>query len=471
MADRRVAAIILAAGAGLRYGAPKQLLLWHGRPLVAHAADNAWMAGLAPVIVVVGAAADEVLPVLASRPVRIVHNYRWREGLSSSLYTGLAALPADTEAAVFMPADQPLITPRLLQRLVTRWRASDHDIVVPRTAEGRQGLPVLFSRRYFNELATLTGDIGGRVLLQRYHDRIAYLQVDNPHTLMDIDTPDAYRRMLDYAGADAALRFDEIRGLICDMDGVLWRGSSPLPGLHELFSLIRDQDLAHVFVTNNSSRTPDEYVRKLAGMGVTTTPEHILNSAVATARHVAERYPGAIVFSIGANGVREALAAEGLNHHDDLNIQTADVVVVGWDQQLTWKKLATATRLILAGAALVCTNPDLTFPLESALAPGNGAQIAALQAATGADPEIIGKPAPPLYQQALDRMQTDPDTTLVIGDRLDTDILGGVRLGMPTALVLTGISNRQELLESPIRPTAIFDDLAQLVTAWHTAVR
>jgi 4-nitrophenyl phosphatase len=471
MAHSSVASIILAAGAGSRFGEPKQLLTWEGQPLIVHAADTAWMAGLQPVIVVVGAAAVDVASSLASRPVQIVRNYRWEEGLSSSLYTGIAALPAETDAAIFAPVDQPLITPRLLQQLVARWHESGQDIVVPRTADGQQGTPVLFSRRYFSELAALRGDVGGRVLLERYADRVAYLNVDNPHILTDVDTPEAYHQLLNYASSgELALPFNEMRGLICDMDGVLWRGNSPLPGLQDLVSLLQDRGLEHVWVTNNSSRTPQEYVRKLAGVGITTSEEHVLTAAVATARHVADRHPGATVFSIGGNGVREALIAEGLVHHDDPDVGKVDVVVVGWDQQLTWQKLATATRLILDGAAFVGTNPDRTFPMERSLAPGNGAQTAALEAATGVEPEIIGKPAPPLYRQALARMGTAPDATLVVGDRLDTDILGGVRLGMPTALVLTGVVQREELSNSAIRPSAVFDDLVTLVQAWRAAV-
>jgi 4-nitrophenyl phosphatase len=470
MAETTIASIILAAGAGRRFGEPKQLLTWEGQPLIVHAADTAWMAGLHPVVVVIGARADVIAPALTSRPVQLVRNYRWDEGLSSSLYTGIAALSAETDAAIIMPVDQPLITPRLLQQLVARWKESGQEIVAPRTPDGQRSGPVIFSRRYFSELAGLSGDVGGRVLVERYADRIAYLSVNNPQILKDIDTPEAYRQLREYASSgELALPFNEIRGLICDMDGVLWRGNSALPGLQELVTLLRDRQMAYVWVTNNSSRTPQEYVQKLASMGVTTTEEHILTAAVATARHVADQHPGATVFTIGGNGVQKALTAEGLTCVDDLDIGKADVVVVGWDQQLTWQKLATATRLILDGAVFIATNPDRTFPLERSLAPGNGAQTAALVAATDVKPEVIGKPAPPLYRQALARMGTAPDATLVIGDRLDTDILGGVRLGMPTALVLTGVVHREELASSPIRPTAIFDDLVALIDAWRTA--
>jgi 4-nitrophenyl phosphatase len=471
MPESKIAAVVLAAGGSSRFGEPKQLLTWEGRPLVAHIADIAWSAGLDPVLVVVGAAADDVLAALGDRPVQVVRNYRWEAGLSSSLSLGVAALPPDVDGALFLPVDQPLITPALLQRIVRHGRELDAGIVVPRTAEGRRGNPVFFDRAFFPELAALSGDVGGRVLLDRYPERVSYLPVEDAQLLADADTPRAYERLAAYAAAQGGtLDFSRIRGLICDMDGVLWRGSTALPGLKRFFQMIRDHHLEHVLVTNNSSRTPDQYVRKLAGMGIETTVDHVLNSAIAAARYVAEEHPGAVVYAIGGAGVKQALETHGLVYCDDPEVSHVDVVVVGWDRQLTWQKLATATRLILDGAAFVGTNPDRTFPMETALAPGNGAQTAALEAATDVTPVIAGKPAPLLYRQAMARMGTDPEQTLVIGDRLDTDILGGIRLGMPTALVLTGISQEDALSSSPIRPTAVFEHLPALVAAWRQAL-
>lgn len=472
MPDYKIAAVVLAAGGSTRFGQPKQLLTWEDRPLVAHAADTAWSAGLDPVVIVVGAAADAVIPALAGRPVRVVRNYRWQEGLSSSLNVGVAALPPDVDAALFMPVDQPLITPAFLQRMVRHWQGRRAGIVVPRSPEGRPGNPVLFAQALFPELAKLSGDIGGRALFERYQDHVRYLSIDDAQLLVDADTPEAFARLkAQDAASGTSLDLSRIRGLICDMDGVLWRGSTALPGLHRFFRLMRDHSLEHVLVTNNSSRTPSQYVDKLAGMGVETTEDHVLNSAIAAARYVADQQPGAVVYAIGGAGVKQALETHGLVFRDDHEVAAVDVVVVGWDRQLTWRKLATATRLILAGATFVGTNPDRTFPMEAALAPGNGAQTAALEAATDVKPVIAGKPAPLLYRQAMDRMGTSPEETLVIGDRLDTDILGGIRLGMPTALVLTGISQRDDLTTSPIRPTAVFEHLPALVDAWHKALQ
>ncbi|MBN1246988.1 MAG: HAD-IIA family hydrolase [Anaerolineae bacterium] len=465
-----VAAVILAAGGSTRFGRPKQLLPWGGRPLITHMADTAWSAGLDPVIVVIGAAAESVAPSLISRPFRVIHNYRWETGLSSSLNVAVAALPPEVEAALFIPVDQPLITPRLLQRFVETWQTTGASIIVPRTPEGQRGTPVLFSREFFPELATLSGDVGGRALFDQHADRITSLPVADARILSDVDTQASYDALRAISLSEVqGLDLSEIRGLICDMDGVLWRGTSPLPGLLDLFALIRDLHLEHVMVTNNSSHTPAQYVHKLASMDVVTTEDHVLNSAVATAHYVAERKPGATVYALGGPGVMEALQLSGLKLVDGSQSQPVDFVVMGWDRELTWRKLATATRYVLTGAPLVATNPDLTFPLEDVLAPGNGAQIAALEAATGIKATVVGKPAPLLYQQALHQMGTTPDETLVIGDRLDTDILGGVRLGLPTALVLTGISQRDELDQSPIRPTAVFEDLPTLVRAWRLA--
>lgn len=471
-----VAAVVLAAGGSTRFGQPKQLLSWGGRPLVTHIADTAWSAGLDPVIVVIGSAAESVAPLLAGRPFQVVRNYRWETGVSSSLNVAIAALPPTVEAAIFIPADQPLITPQFLQRCVETWRATKAGIVIPQTRDGSRGNPVLFSREFFAELATLSGDVGGRALFAQYADRIVSVPVTDAQILSDVDTPESFAALRDYAqsgGQDLDLgrgRSPRVRGIVCDMDGVLWRGTSPLPGLQDFFSLIRDLGLEHMMVTNNSSNTPAQYVRKLAGMGVATTEEHVLNSAVATAHYVAEQKPGATVYALGGAGVMEAMHLGGFTVVDGDASQPVDFVVMGWDRELTWRKLAVATRYILSGAPLIATNPDLTFPLEEGvLAPGNGAQVAALEAATGTQAVIVGKPAPLLYQQALRQMGTTPDETLVIGDRLDTDILGGIRLGMPTALVLTGISCRDDLDQSPIRPTAVFDDLPALVHAWRTA--
>ena len=472
MINAQVAAVLLAAGASTRFGRPKQLLPWHGRPLIAHVLDTAWITGFDPRIVVLGAEAHRIRPAIADRDAIVMHNHRWAEGMSTSIALGLAALPPETEAAVFLPVDQPLINPNLLRALVEAWERGAGTLVVPRSTNGRRGSPVLFDRAHFEALSRLSGDIGGRALFESHTEAIAYMTVPDPVVLTDVDTPEAFAalqaRSQDF---DRTLDFSTIEGVISDMDGVLWRGDEPLPGLHDLFSLLHDRDLPYVLVTNNSSHTPEEYADRLRGMGIRTTADHVLNSAEAAATYVATRSPGARVYAMGGSGVRHALSEHGLSVTQANDTERADYVVVGWDRELTWQKLATATRLIHDGAVFVGTNPDRTFPMEAALAPGNGMQLAALEATTDVKPVVVGKPEPLLYKQAMDRMGTSPDTTLMIGDRLDTDILGAAQLGMPTALTLTGISGEDGLQRSPIRPTAVYEDLPALIEAWRTALK
>jgi 4-nitrophenyl phosphatase len=465
MSEQNVAAVLLAAGGSSRFGEPKQLLSWEGRPLIAHTADIAWAAGLAPVVTVVGAEAERVVPLLESRPVQVLRNYRWQAGMSTSIHVGLAALPGDVEAAIFLPIDQPRVTPRFLQALVARWRASGADIVVP-IADKRRGGPVLFGRPLFAELAQLTGDVGGRALFETYRERLATLPVEDPEILTDVDTPEAYTRLrAETRQQEPWERLHAIRALIVDMDGVLWRGETPLPGLHAFFDLIRERDLRYTLITNNSSRTPEDYVAKLARFGLETPAEHILNSALAAADYLAERAdPGATVFPVGGPGVRQALRSRGFRLVADGS--AVEYVVVGWDTDMTWETVAQAALLIRDGAGFVGTNPDRSYPSERGLVPGAGAQLALLETATDVKPTIAGKPEPILYHQALARMDVTPDETLVIGDRLDTDLLGGVRQGMATALLLSGVHQRADLAGSPVHPDLVFENLAALVDAW-----
>ncbi|HOT90240.1 MAG TPA: HAD-IIA family hydrolase [Anaerolineae bacterium] len=465
MSGSTIAAVILAAGGSTRFGVPKQLLRWQGRPLIAHVADMAWMAGLNPIIVVVGAEAEQVTPALAGREVQVLRNYRWQQGLSTSLSLGVAALTPEVDAAVFLPVDQPLVDARFLRALVAYWEQHRAGIVVPVRDAGQRGMPVLFTRRFFAELANLSGDIGGRALFASYPDALMTMPVADPDVLTDVDTPAAYEALL--ARQTPSLDWGAVKGVICDMDGVLWRGETPLPGLHEFFALLESRHIGYVLATNNASKTPEQYVEKLSRMGVPITTGHVLNSATAAADYLAtQAAPGTPVYAIGGPGVREALLLHGFTLTDGA---PADYVVVGWDRDLTWRKLATATLLIRGGAGFIATNPDRTFPMEDGLVPGNGAQVAALVTATDVTPVMVGKPSPLLYERALARMGTTPEETLVIGDRLDTDILGGLRLGMPTALVLSGITRPEELPTSPIHPDVVFDNLAALVETWTMA--
>jgi 4-nitrophenyl phosphatase len=461
----KIAAVLLAAGGSTRFGQPKQLLDWHGKPLVAHVADVALAAGLSPLVVVLGHQADAVRAALGSRPFQVATNWRWESGLSSSVQAGLAALDPTTEAALFLLCDQPLLTPRLLRELMSRFDPEGPTIVHPVLGGARRS-PTLFGRELFAELGGVTGDKGGRVLVERYPERVARVTVDKPQLLADVDTPDEYRRLLALATVAEKSPEDvlsQIRHLIIDMDGVLWQGNQPLDGLVEFFEFLGSSDIGFVLATNNASQTPEVYQQKLAGLGIEIPRETVLTSAQATAAHLSSvGRPGARVHVLGMHGLEQALSEQGFELVD----KDAEYVVVGWTIDITWQKLATATLQIRQGAQFIGTNPDVTFPSEAGLVPGNGATLAALQAATGATPLIVGKPEPWLYREALQRLGAAPETTAVVGDRLDTDIAGGVRTGLTTILVLSGIATRADLVNSPIQPDLVIEGISHLADLW-----
>lgn len=264
--------------------------------------------------------------------------------------------------------------------------------------------------------------------------------------------------------------FTDVSGLIIDMDGVLWHGNQPMPGLHAFFNALRVRDLPFILATNNASLTQQQYVDKLFSMGVTVVADEILTSSMATARYLSQRIPDSKrrVFVIGEEGLKQPLRDAGFTLTDLYEVNQpdkgivdrgADLVVSGLDRQLTWDKLATATLNIKAGAAFYATNADTTLPTELGEVMGNGGVLAALTAATGVEPMSIGKPQPILYQQALDILNIAPEHTVAIGDRLDTDILGAVNAGIRSILVLSGISTEQDIQQVDFKPSWVMQDI------------
>jgi 4-nitrophenyl phosphatase len=250
------------------------------------------------------------------------------------------------------------------------------------------------------------------------------------------------------------------------MDGVLWRGDEPIDGLGTLFDFLRARKVSFMLATNNSSRTPEQYVEKLARFGVVVESDVILTSAEVAAAYLADQAPpGTRVYAIGKEGVRHALERRGfvLSDHD------VAYVVVGWNTDLVWDELATAALLIHNGAGFIGTNPDVSYPTERGPVPGNGAQLAALEVTTGVAPIITGKPESQMYEEALRRMSAEPAETAVIGDRLDTDLAGGARLGLYTVLVLSGIAAEADLASASIKPALVCADIKELVRIWTGA--
>ncbi len=254
-----------------------------------------------------------------------------------------------------------------------------------------------------------------------------------------------------------------VKAFIIDMDGVLYVGQEPLPGAQAFLNHLEEQHTPFVLATNNSTLTPAQYVSKLESMGIAVKEEHILTSAQATAMYVSGMAaPTTRVYVIGEIGLVTAVKEQGLS----IGADGVDFVVVGLDFDLTYEKLRTATMAIRAGAAFVGTNPDTTLPSEDGLIPGNGAILAALEAATGVAPLIVGKPEPILLRLAIEKLGVAAECTAIVGDRLETDILGGRRVGLVTILVLTGISNQDELRTSSLKPNLVFPNIGSLHEAW-----
>ena len=255
----------------------------------------------------------------------------------------------------------------------------------------------------------------------------------------------------------------DIGALVLDMDGVLWRGEEALPGMAEFFAAARARGLPCALATNNSARTPESYVDKLAKMGVPDFPvARILTSGTVTLAHLRERYPaGAPLHALGGDGLHELLSTAGFRLVD----MDAAAVVVGLDPKLSYPKLTRAMRCLLQGADFIATNNDSSYPTPKGLAPGAGSLVAALAYASGREPTNIGKPAAPLFEATLAILGTSATSTLMIGDRLETDILGAANCGMPTALVMTGVTTTARLEESALQPDLVFAGLPELGAA------
>lgn len=238
----------------------------------------------------------------------------------------------------------------------------------------------------------------------------------------------------------------KIKALILDMDGVLWRGGEALGDLPAIFEKIASRGLKVVLATNNSTRTPRAHFDKLASFGVQLSPDQIITSSMAVGALLRDHFPqGGSVYAVGMEGVFDALEKAGFRtYRDGEHPAKVDAVVAGMDQAFTYEKVANAARLIRKDAPFYATNPDKTFPTPQGLMPGAGTLLAAIEAASDVAPIVAGKPKAYLFQLAMRRMGVMPGETLMIGDRLETDILGGQNAGCKTALVLSGVSTREE---------------------------
>jgi 4-nitrophenyl phosphatase len=258
-----------------------------------------------------------------------------------------------------------------------------------------------------------------------------------------------------------------IRGLILDMDGVLWKDSSPIGDLSRTFDQIRHRGLKVILATNNATATVDEYLEKLRRFGLALDPGEIVTSAEVIAQILLKAFPEkGSIYVVGENGLISALCAKGFNPITDPNdVSPVIAVVGGMDRTLTYHKLRRASSHIRAGAPFYGTNPDVTFPTPAGLVPGTGSILAAIEAASGVKPIVIGKPSPFMFELSAGRMGLGKEEILVVGDRLETDIAGGQRVGYRTALVLSGVSALDQARKWAPPPDLIARDLAELVAS------
>jgi NagD protein len=246
-------------------------------------------------------------------------------------------------------------------------------------------------------------------------------------------------------------------GYLIDMDGVLYRGKQLIPGSDYFIQQLRAKNIPFRLLTNNSQRTRRDVVTKLARLGIDVEEEHVFTSAIATARFLANQKPGGTAFVIGEGGLLTALHTNGYSVVDT----DPDYVVVGEGRTFNLEQVDAAVRMIVRGAKLIATNLDPSCPIENGLRPGCGAMVAMLETATGLKAFSVGKPSPVMMRDARKELGLRTDETTVIGDTMETDILGAVQLGYHSVLVLSGGTREDDLQRYAYGPEIVVESLAE----------
>ncbi len=253
--------------------------------------------------------------------------------------------------------------------------------------------------------------------------------------------------------------FNQKKGFICDMDGVIYHGNRILPGVAEFIQWLHDENKEYLFLTNNSGYTPRELQQKLARMGLDVQEEHFYTSALATAAFLKEQSPGCSVFAIGEAGLLNALYDAGITMND----VNPDYVVVGEGRTYSLDTLTKATNLVLQGAKLIGANSDVSGPIENGIAPACRALIAPIEMATGTQAYFCGKPNPLMMRTGLRILGCHSGVAVMVGDRRDTDVTSGMESGMSTVLVLSGVSTAETVKTYAYRPTIVLDGVGDIV--------
>ncbi|WP_435298751.1 HAD-IIA family hydrolase [Timonella sp. A28] len=246
---------------------------------------------------------------------------------------------------------------------------------------------------------------------------------------------------------------------LTDMDGVLVHEGHAIPGAPEFIARLREKERPFLILTNNSIFTPRDLRARLAASGIEVPEEAIWTSALATANFCADQIPGGSAYAIGEAGLTTALYEAGYT----LTESSPDYVVLGETRTYSFEAITKAVRLINDGARFICTNPDPTGPSVDGPLPATGAVAAMITRATRREPYFVGKPNPMMFRSALNRIDAHSETTAMIGDRMDTDVVAGIEAGLQTFLVMTGSTQPDEVDQYPFRPSAIKDSIADLI--------
>jgi NagD protein len=252
------------------------------------------------------------------------------------------------------------------------------------------------------------------------------------------------------------------KAFICDMDGVIYHGNKLLPGVLEFVEWLQKENKKFLFLTNSSAKTLRELSLKLARMGLTVDESHFYTSARATAAFLASQKPGGSAYVIGDAGIINALYDEPLS----INDTNPDYVVVSESPNYDYARICQATKLVLNGAKLIGTNPDLTGPVEGGqIVPATGALLAPIELATGAKAYYVGKPNPLMMRSALKKLECRREETAIVGDRMDTDIIAGVEAEITTVLVLSGVTKPEGVNRFAYSPNYVLSGVGEIVPA------
>ena len=251
---------------------------------------------------------------------------------------------------------------------------------------------------------------------------------------------------------------DGIKNYLTDMDGVILRGTKLIPGAAEFVQRLRAQGIPFLILTNNSQYTPRDLQVRLSYMGLNVPSEAIFTSALATAQFLHDQRPGGRAFAIGESGLTTALHDIGYVLTD----QEPEYVVLGETRAYSFDRITRAVRFVEAGARFIATNPDVMGPGEGGIVPATGAVAALISTATGVKPYFVGKPNPLMMRTALRTLNAHSEDSVMIGDRMDTDIIAGIESGLRTLLVLTGVTTREQVERFPYRPTWVRDSIADV---------